>query len=73
LVGASSNTLLISTQQVSRQQLVHRKDANAATYNMTHDQHLKFVSMTGPCTNTTQHGVGCEYICIIGNNKQLTI
>jgi len=53
--------------------LVHRDTANAATKHMTQDAHLKVVRKTGSSKNKKHHAVGCEYIHIEVNGRQLPI
>jgi len=73
LVGATSNTERLGTQQESRQKSVHRDAANVATKHMTQDAHLKIVRKTGSSQKKKQHAVGCEYILIVANGGQLTV
>jgi len=69
--GASFNASLQGTQQQRRHQLVHREAANVATENMTQDAHLKIVRKTGSSTNKKQHAIGCEYVHIMVDGRQL--
>jgi len=73
LVGATSNTEILGTQQERRHKLVHRDAADAATKHMTQDAHLKIVRKTGSRRNKKQHAVGCEYIHIDAINGQLAV
>jgi len=72
LVGATSNTEILGTQQERRHKLVHRDAANLATKHMTQDAHLKIVRKTGSSKNKKQRAVGCKYILIVANGGQLT-
>jgi hypothetical protein len=72
LLGATSNTELLGTQQERRHNLVHRDAANIATKHITHDAHSKIVRKTGSSKNKKQYAVGCEYILIVTNSGQLT-
>jgi len=72
LAGASSITSLIGTQQELRHQLFHGDAANAATKNMTQDEHLRIVCKTGSSMNKKQHAVGCEYVHTVVNGRQWT-
>jgi len=73
LPGATSNALLIGTEQKRRHQLVHRDATNAATENMTQDAHWKIVHKTRCSKRKTQHTVGSEYIHNEVNGRQLTV
>jgi len=73
LAAASSNIVLIGTQQERRHQFVHCKAAGAATKHRTKDAHLKIVRKTGRSINKKLHAVGCEYLQTAVNSRQLTI
>jgi hypothetical protein len=73
LVGATSNTDILRTQQQCRHKLVHGDTANTATKHMTQEAHLKIVRKTGSRKNKTQHAVGCECIRIKAIGGQLTV
>jgi len=73
LAGDTSNTSLIGTQQQRRHQLVHRDAADAATRNMTQDAHLKIVRKTASSKNKQQDAVGCKYMHILVNSRQLIV
>jgi len=73
LVGATSNTEILGTQQERRHKLVHCDAANVATKHMTQDAHLKIVRKTGSSKNKKQHAVRCEYILIEANGGKLTV
>ena len=73
LAGDTSNTSLIGTQQECRHQLVHHDAANAATRNITLDAHLNIVRKTESSKNRQQYAVGCKYIHIVVNGRQLTV
>jgi hypothetical protein len=72
LVGATSNTDLLGTQQEHRHKLVHLNAANVANKHMTQDAHLKIVRKTGSSKNKKQRAVGCKYILMVANGGQLT-
>jgi hypothetical protein len=46
---------------------------NAAAKYMIQDAHLKIVHKTGSSKKKKQHAVGCEYIHIEVNGRQLTV
>jgi len=71
MMGASSNASIEGTQQKHKHQLVHREAANVATNNMTQNTHLEIISETGRSTNKKQHAIGCEYIHIMVDGRQL--
>jgi len=71
MTGASFNVALQGTQQQRRHQWVHRKAANVATENMTQDTHLKIVCKTSSSTNKKQHAIGCKYVHIMVDGRQL--
>jgi hypothetical protein len=73
LVGATSNTEHLGTQQVGRPKLARCDAANLATKHMTLDAHLKIICKTGSSKNKMKHAVGCEYILIVANVGQLTV
>jgi len=73
LVGATTNTDILGTQQERRHKLIHRDTANAATKRMTQHAHLKIVRKTGSRNNKKQHAVECEYIHIEAQSGQLTV
>jgi hypothetical protein len=73
LVGATSNTDILCTQQECRHKLVHHHAANAATKHKTQDAHLKIVCKTGSSKNKKQHAEGYEYIHVEAMCGQLTI
>jgi len=73
LVGATTNTDILGTQQEHRHKLVHRDAANAATKHMTQDAHLKIVRKTGRRKNKKQYAVICEYIHIKQKGSQSTV
>jgi hypothetical protein len=73
LVGATTNTDILGTQQECRHKFVHRDAADADTKHMTQDAHLKIVRKTGSRRNKKQHVVGCEYIHIDAIGGQSTI
>jgi len=73
VAGASSNMSLLGTQEKCRHQFVHRDTANAATKNMSQDEHIKPVHKTESSTNEKQHAVGCEYIHAVVNSGQFTV
>jgi len=73
LVGATSNTQILDTQQERTHKLVHRDADDAATKHMTQDAHLKFVRKTGRRRNSKLHAVECEYIHIDAIGGQLTV
>jgi len=73
LAGNTSNTSLIGTPQERRHHSVHRDAADAATRNMTQDAHLHIVRETGSSKNKQQHTVGCNYMHIVVNSRQLIV
>jgi hypothetical protein len=73
LMGATSNTDILGTQQDARSKLVHRNPANAATNHMTQDARLKIICKTGSSNNKKQHAVGFEYISIEVKGSQLMV
>jgi len=73
LVGTTSNSWLIATQQECRHQLVYRNAANAATKRMMLDSHSNIILKAGSSKNWKQLIVGCEYIHIEVNGCQVTI
>jgi len=73
LVGATTNTDILGTQQERRHKLVHRDAANAATKHTTQDAHFQIVRKTGSRKNMKQHALGCEYIHIKAKGSQLTV
>jgi hypothetical protein len=60
MMGASSNAPLADTQQESRNQLVHRTTAIAASQNMAPNILLKTVRTTGRSNNAQQYAIRCE-------------
>jgi len=72
LVGATTNTYIVGSQQERRHMFVHRDADNASTKHMTQNAHLKIVPKTGSRKNEKQHAVGCEYIHIKAKGVQLT-
>jgi uncharacterized protein YifN (PemK superfamily) len=73
LVGATSITVILSTQQEGRHQLVRHDTSNAATNHLTQDTHLKIIRNTATSNSKQQHAVGCEHIHIEANGDQLVI
>ena len=71
--GDTLNMSLIGTQQESRHHLVHRDVADAATRNMTQDAHLTIIRKTGSSKNKQTQTVGCNYIHIVVNSRQLIV
>jgi len=71
MTGASYNASLEVTQQQHTQQLVHREAADAAIKNMTLDTHLNIIPETGSSMNKKQHAIGCEYVHIMVEGRQL--
>jgi len=68
--GASFNASLQGTQQHGYQ-LVDCEAANVATENMTQDAHLNIIRKTGSSRNNKQHAIGCEYVHIMVDGRQL--
>jgi hypothetical protein len=73
LVGATSITAILSTQQEGRHQLVHHFASNAATNHLTQDTHLKIIRKTASSNSNHQHAAGCEHIHIEANGDQLIV
>jgi len=73
LTGNISNSSLIWTQEECGHQLVHCDAADAATRHMTQDAHLQMVCKTGSIKDKQQHAVGCMYMHIVVNSRQLIL
>jgi hypothetical protein len=73
LVGATSNTEILLTQQECRHKLVHRDASNVATKHMTKDAHLKIVRKTRCSKNKNHEAVAWEYILSEAIGGQLTV
>jgi len=72
-VGATSNMSIIGTQQERRHHLVHCDAADVATNHITPDSHLKLIRKMGNRQNKKKPAVGCEYMRIKVNGRQLTV
>ena len=73
LVGATSNTAILGTQQQSSHKSVHHDAANAATKHMTQNAYLRIYCKTGRSKNQKKSAVGYEYIHIDVNGGQLAV
>ena len=69
--GASSNASLEGTLQQRRHLVVHRKASNVATKNMTQHTHFNIVCDSRISTNKMQHAIGCVYVHMMGDSRQL--
>jgi hypothetical protein len=73
MMGASSSMSQTAPQHQRRFHLVHRDAAIAATEDMTLDTPLETDFSMRSSKNMKQHAIGCEYIQIEFDSRQLTI